>query len=840
MTNFRTMVPETIETLNRINSVIESCGYKLLLLSSTVSPELKSKVLKIPFSLKEYSKLILKIDSTQYYNNDLIDIDIEFNDDKNADREIYKIGIQKCIAVAHKIAEIVKPAFAFLWSGTVPQSIIFKSVFSSYFIPTFFAERGLLPETLMFDLNGNGAFSSQKFEIGLANRSENLPDNFETIKKYYFNNRIDKHEQKEYESSQDYISKNNLAGKKILFFAGQWDVASGVNSANDYQSFCNSPYFKNTEEAFLHLSSIISQQTERVLIFKPHPFDKREYSENRDKGIIVERNANIHTLIESAEVVAAMSTTVQYEVLLYEKPLLLIGNSLLNGWNACYELRDVNHLQQLIEDAFNKEVFDKKTENAKRFINFISDNYLIKLNHNNPAGINIDEYFSYLLKSGTGNSFSAVTEENFSTLLDNVDKMFKTEKTQQEINELIMLSEDFINKGEIKRAKQILSDILTIYDPNSIDAANNYAVTELLDGNIDSANSIIRQILDKDPQNEIALGNLDYILQELPQEVTTFKESQKSDDNNEQSSNDSEKSKTQIIKEHWDNVSNTKSSHNFRWWGSPTIWNHYNRLTSGDEGGLIQLLKQKLNGGVLEKGVSVGCGIGVTEMKLILEGVVSHFDLYELSEVRIKQGLQRAKELNILDKIAYHNEDVFQSIEKETVELVYWYDSLHHMFDVDEAVKWCRQILKNDGFFCMNEYTGPSRFQFSDKSLEIATAIRSALPTKYMVDPRNGSHFSRICYKPSAQALAQDDPSEAADSSRIIKSIQKYFPHAEIKKLGGIVYMRVLDDIICNFNENNKEDLLLLKSLLEIDKALIQFPDVDNLYSAVVVQKTKY
>jgi len=52
--------------------------------------------------------------------------------------------------------------------------------------------------------------------------------------------------------------------------------------------------------------------------------------------------------------------------------------------------------------------------------------------------------------------------------------------------------------------------------------------------------------------------------------------------------------------------------------------------------------------------------------------------------------------------------------------------------------------------------------------------------------------------------------------------------------------MRVLDDIICNFNENNKEDLLLLKSLLEIDKALIQFPDVDNLYSAVVVQKTKY
>jgi hypothetical protein len=505
------MFPETIETLNKINSAIESCGYKLLLLSSTVSPELKCKVVKIPFSLKDYSRLILKIESTQYYNNDLIDIDIEFNDDKNPDIEQYKMGIQKCIAVAHKIAETVKPAFAFLWSGTVPQSVISKSVFSSYFIPTFFAERGLLPETLMFDLNGNGAFSSQKFEVGLTKKLDNLPDNFEAIKKYYLNNRIDKHEQNEYESSQDYIIKNNLVGKKILFFAGQWDVASGLNSTSDYQSFCNSPYFKNTEEAFLQLSSIISQQTERVLIFKPHPFDKREYPEDRDKGIIVERNTNIHTLVECAEVVAVMSTTVQYEVLFYEKPMLLLGNSLLNGWKAGYELCDVAQLHKLLDDAFNKERFDEKTENAKRFINFISGNYLIKLNHNNPAGINIDEYFSCVLKSGTGNSLSAVTEGSFSSLLENVNKIFMTEKTQQEINELVMLSEDFINSGEIRKAKQILSDILTIYDPNSIDAANNYAVTELLDGNINNAKSILSQILEKNPYNQTALENMNYI-----------------------------------------------------------------------------------------------------------------------------------------------------------------------------------------------------------------------------------------------------------------------------------------------------------------------------------------
>lgn len=409
---------------------------------------------------------------------------------------------------------------------------------------------------------------------------------------------------------------------------------------------------------------------------------------------------------------------------------------------------------------------------------------------------------------------------------------------QQNEAELISKAEGLIENSNLEEAKSLLLEILKSVNSQSYDALNDLSVIMILENNFTLALEYIRQVFAIDPQNEVALGNLDYINQIYSKESANEVINREAVLSSEQNISTSDETKIQKVKKHWDSVSNTRVSYNLRWWGSPTIWNHYNRLISGDESGLIQLLKQKLNGRVLGKGISVGCGIGVTEMKLIQEGIVSHFDLYELSEVRINKGLERAKELNILNRIDYHNEDVFSCIKDDSYDLVYWYDALHHMFDVDYTVKWCKQILKNEGIFCMNEYTGPSRFQFSDKTLEIATAIRNALPDKYFFDPRNGNQFSRICYRPSASALAKDDPSEAADSGRIIESVIKYFPQAEIKKLGGIVYMRVLDDIICNFNENDLKDLQMLKALLDIDKALIQFPDVDNLYSAAVAQKT--
>jgi len=836
MTNFRTMFPETISTINLINEALEERGFKLLLLSNNISDELKCAVIQIPFSLKDYSSFQMDY-SDHSFNPNLLVIDAEFNEDKNPDYKVYELGLKKCYSFARKIASEFKPAFAFLWSGTVPQSIIFKQVFSEYFIPTFFVERGLLPESLIFDELGNGACSALKKKIDLRFAPKNFEEVYNEVRSYFFTNKIDKHEQPDYLSSSEFLKQQNLEGKTIITFLGQWDVASGVNSTSDFQSYMNSPYFSSTKEAFVHLTKAVALKENYFLIFKPHPFDNIKYSNPDESKILIDKKINIRTLIEAADVIAVMSTTVQYEALLYDKPIIVLGNSYLQGHNIGYTIYSKEDLPDIIEQAIKQVCFEDKLENAKKFLSLICTEYLVSVNNENPISIKLKDFLSTLKKK------YYLTANSFGNDIDNSDRfeylrqLLSDESLELIAADLIEKANTYIEENEFIEAKKKLIEVLTKYDDESVDAANSLAACEIILGNYNEADNIFKQIFDKDPSNETATANYNYLQTLLVGELENNGSNGERDYCDKQNSETNDETKIQTVKKHWNNVSNSKVSYNFRWWGSPTIWNHYNRLTSGNEGGLIQLLKQNLNGRILEKGISVGCGIGVTEMNLILKGVVKHFDLYELSDVRIAKGLERAKELNILDKITFHNEDVFNSIENESVDLVYWYDALHHMFDVDYTVKWCKKILKNEGFFCMNEYTGPSRFQFSDKSLEIASAIRSALPKKYLIDPRDGSYFNPICYKPNAIALAKDDPSEAVDSGRIIQSVKNYFPNAAIKKLGGLVYMRVLDDIICNFNENDSKDLELLKALLDIDKALIQLTDVDNLYSAAIAQK---
>lgn len=79
------------------------------------------------------------------------------------------------------------------------------------------------------------------------------------------------------------------------------------------------------------------------------------------------------------------------------------------------------------------------------------------------------------------------------------------------LDELIKESERLIEVNKIDEARAILINILNELDPESIDAANNYAVTEILKGDFESAEDLLRQILDKDKFNITANENLKYI-----------------------------------------------------------------------------------------------------------------------------------------------------------------------------------------------------------------------------------------------------------------------------------------------------------------------------------------
>ena len=262
-----------------------------------------------------------------------------------------------------------------------------------------------------------------------------------------------------------------------------------------------------------------------------------------------------------------------------------------------------------------------------------------------------------------------------------------------------------------------------------------------------------------------------------------------------------------------------------RWWQFPQIHQHINsNIDGGDaEHGFITSAINKHKILPCERGVSVGFGNGVKEIKLLKMDLVQHFDLYELSSGRVENAKALAKKEGLSDRISFHLQDVFdQAPKKNHYDLVYWNQSLHHMLDVPRAVEWSRDVLKPGGGLLMNDFIGPSRFQWSDEELAYATrARRCFVDTHYLASPQDPSKSIPIEKKrPSVQAMYDADPSEAADSGRIVDALKEYFPNVDIQRTGGVIYHLALNGMLMNFDEH--KDQHIIKLLLMIDDLLVE------------------
>ena len=204
-------------------------------------------------------------------------------------------------------------------------------------------------------------------------------------------------------------------------------------------------------------------------------------------------------------------------------------------------------------------------------------------------------------------------------------------------------------------------------------------------------------------------------------------------------------------------------------------------------------------------------------MRLLRDGIVQHFDLYELADTRIAAGREMAKKQQLAYEAHFIQGDAFQlANEPEQYDLVHWNNALHHMLNVEAAIEWSWKILKPGGLFYMDDFVGPTRFQWTRQMRLAATAVRQSLSDRLLVNPRKPTTMlTRVVKKVDPEKLRQADPSEAADSGRILECVKRRFATADIILTGGVIYHLALSDLLANFTED--EDLPLLQRLLEVD-----------------------
>ncbi len=97
-----------------------------------------------------------------------------------------------------------------------------------------------------------------------------------------------------------------------------------------------------------------------------------------------------------------------------------------------------------------------------------------------------------------------------------------------------------------------------------------------------------------------------------------------------------------------------------------------------------------------------------------------------------------------------------------------------------------------------------------------------AAPERILQNPyRANKALPRNVKRPNRLKMLLTDPTECADSSRIIPAVMKWFPDAEIRPTGDAIYHLALNNVLHNMDEAADRDT--------IQKS----PRIDDLYTSL-------
>lgn len=288
---------------------------------------------------------------------------------------------------------------------------------------------------------------------------------------------------------------------------------------------------------------------------------------------------------------------------------------------------------------------------------------------------------------------------------------------------------------------------------------------------------------------------------------------------------------TEIIKksgEYWSKITRDGTAAGKVSWGNSTSIQRWKsqricgRPSDPPFKALFRRCEEKFGAKQFGRAVSVGCGNGALEISLVTQGLIDSFVLYEVSTERARQAMELAQARGIADRIEVRLADITEPGQggSEEFDLVLWNHALHHMLDTPEALRWSRDRLKTGGILMMNDFVGASRFQWSDEALHYASEARAALPPEVLRNPRDPANFlpTKVRRPPMAKLIARD-PTEAADSDRILPALNEVFTDVDTVMLGGTIYHLALDELMANLvgDERGEE---IIRAMLVADGIL--------------------
>lgn len=317
----------------------------------------------------------------------------------------FHAGLQTCQHVLRTLLAELQPAVVLTWGSSLPQSVVLQQLALQQGRPCWVIERGFVPQTLMVEMSGQGGVSewNTSFALQRALRRGTSTTAFRAFQQQYVTQRASKTPVAADALSAEEIRRRHCPDRqRLVSVLLQHDEASGLAPVSFAGARQHTRGIPTAAEAVQYLAAAAAARSDCQLLVRPHPLDLADYSAFESATLRVVRDGSLHALLQASDAVACMTSTCQFEALLYEKPLILLARSVLAGKGVAYEALNPADVAPALASALAFEGFTDRLERGRRFLSFALENFLITLGEELPELPTLRDFAAWLrTQSGT-------------------------------------------------------------------------------------------------------------------------------------------------------------------------------------------------------------------------------------------------------------------------------------------------------------------------------------------------------------------------------------------------------------------------------------------------------
>ena len=189
----------------------------------------------------------------------------------------------------------------------------------------------------------------------------------------------------------------------------------------------------------------------------------------------------------------------------------------------------------------------------------------------------------------------------------------------------------------------------------------------------------------------------------------------------------------------------------------------------------------------VERCLTLGCGVGMLERGFAKHKLCLRHDAFDISDEAIEKAKVAAREEN-LTHICYEVRDINTiQLPQVTYDVVFGMGSLHHFSELEHIFDEVNKSLKPGGFLFVHEYIGPSRFQWTERQLDVINAVLKILPRKYKSGCDRSLLHQGSGNQTSIKMVKDVESSGAVRSEEILPLLNKHFKVLDVSHCGGTV-----------------------------------------------------